>query len=379
MNLGPKMCSGRCWKMYHIIFLLFLFIKDQNCQAPDVPVSESYFSPKSNAIPFNISETIRLLGKISEEPAIHSPNCRKNATCVSIPSALHSCYGLRLPYSSTSLGTTSDAQSFDEVQEKLNQWATLRAVPKCWAVIQPLLCAVYLPKCEDGVIELPSQEMCKVTRGPCRIVNMDRGWPDYVQCANIDRFPVGCRNEFQNMKTLPGKCKAPLIEVENTISMLDGVDGCGLPCEPPHYSTEELDYIRTLTFFGILPSLLANFFVMATYFLDWKNAKRFPSVMVFYLNLCFFTANMVWLWSFYPGMRDAITCWKDGTARKAEPVSNETFHCTFSFILFYSPSMTAFVCLAALAYAWYQLSLHQAKGMCFSNLLCIFTIFISEQ
>lgn len=53
------------------------------------------------------------------------------------------------------------------------------------------------------------------------------------------------------MKRLSGKYKAPLIEVENTIVILDDIDGWGLPCESPYYSIEELDYIRILIFFGV--------------------------------------------------------------------------------------------------------------------------------
>lgn len=47
-------------------------------------------------------------------------------------------------------------------QDKLLLWQSLRSVPKCWAVIQPFLCALYMPRCENGLVELPSQEMCKV-------------------------------------------------------------------------------------------------------------------------------------------------------------------------------------------------------------------------
>lgn len=65
----------------------------------------------------------------------------------------------------------------------------LRNAPRCWSVIQPLLCAVYMPKCENGRVELPSQSLCLATRRPCNIVEQERGWPNFLKC---DHFPVGC-------------------------------------------------------------------------------------------------------------------------------------------------------------------------------------------
>lgn len=29
-------------------------------------------------------------------------------------------------------------------------------IPRCWAVIQPFLCSLYMPKCENGLVDLPS-------------------------------------------------------------------------------------------------------------------------------------------------------------------------------------------------------------------------------
>ena len=69
--------------------------------------------------------------------------------------------------------------------------AGLRNAPRCWAVIQPLLCAVYMPKCENDRVELPSRTLCQATRGPCAIVERERGWPDFLRCTP-DHFPEGC-------------------------------------------------------------------------------------------------------------------------------------------------------------------------------------------
>lgn len=79
------------------------------------------------------------------------------------------------------------------LQEKLRLWQGLRHIPKCWAVIQPFLCAVYMPKCEDEQVDLPSQEMCKMTMGPCRLLYNDKNFPSFLKCDDLTRFPPMCK------------------------------------------------------------------------------------------------------------------------------------------------------------------------------------------
>ena len=109
------------------------------------------------------------------------------------------CFGANLPYTHTSVVFAADSANQSEVMEKLVLWSGLRNVPKCWEVIQPLLCATYLPKCsskKDGnetknVIELIGRELCERTREPCKIVQTTSGWPRFLQC-NSSHFHPQC-------------------------------------------------------------------------------------------------------------------------------------------------------------------------------------------
>ena len=53
----------------------------------------------------------------------------------------HFSFDISLPYTSVSYSFTGLRHYWD-VQSRLSDWSALRHVPKCWAVIQPLLCAV---------------------------------------------------------------------------------------------------------------------------------------------------------------------------------------------------------------------------------------------
>jgi len=120
--------------------------------------------------------------------------CKKSVpTCEKLQK--NSCLGSTLPYSHTSLALINDSNTQADVQNMLDLWAGLRHAPKCWDVIQPLLCAVYMPECNmstsGNFVYLPGKELCVVTREPCRIVKSTRGWPAFLQCNNR-HFVPGC-------------------------------------------------------------------------------------------------------------------------------------------------------------------------------------------
>lgn len=63
------------------------------------------------------------------------------------------------------------------------------------------------------------------------------------------------------------------------------------------------------------------FFVHAqmTFLADWKNSNRYPAVILFYINACFFVGSIGWLAQFLDGARKEIVCKSDNTMRLGEP------------------------------------------------------------
>ncbi|KAI3366757.1 hypothetical protein L3Q82_009419 [Scortum barcoo] len=190
-------------------------------------------------------------------------------------------------------------------------WSGLRNAPRCWSVIQPLLCAVYMPKCENGRVELPSQSLCLATRRPCSIVDQERGWPAFLKC---DQFPVGCSNEVQKLKfNTSGQCEAPLVKTD----------------------------------------IQSSWYKDATFLADWKNSNRYPAVILFYINACFFVGSIGWLAQFLDGAREEIVCKSDNTMRLGEPSSSETLSCVTIFIIVYYSLMSGVIWFVMLTYAWH--------------------------
>ena len=90
---------------------------------------------------------------------------------------------------STGLSSVSD------VYRDLEEWSRLRFLPRCWEVVQPLLCATFLPKCTNDTqnsVELPGYDLCAITRDACAIVGENNVWPDYLNC-DATHFQHGCR------------------------------------------------------------------------------------------------------------------------------------------------------------------------------------------
>lgn len=98
--------------------------------------------------------------------------CRQSARCDSLKNT--TCLGVTLPYKQTSLGVFANNHLKDELEIKdfLTQWKVLQSVPRCWASVEPFLCTLYLPKCDDGQVYLPSYDMCKTARNNCKFIEM---------------------------------------------------------------------------------------------------------------------------------------------------------------------------------------------------------------
>ncbi|KAL6116799.1 smo [Pungitius sinensis] len=276
-------------------------------------------------------------------------HCKKHSTCEAL--RYNTCLGSPLPYTHTSLALAEDSGTQEEAFEKLTMWSGLRNAPRCWSVIQPLLCAIYMPKCENGRVELPSQSLCLATRGPCSIVDQERGWPGFLKC---DKFPQGCSNEVQKLKfNMSGQCEAPLVKTDIQSSWYKDVEGCGIQCDNPLFTEEEHDDMHAyIAYFGTI-TLLCTFFTLATFLADWKNSNRYPAVILFYINACFFVGSIGWLAQFLDGARDEIVCKSDNTMRLGEPSSSETLSCVTIFIIVYYSLMSGVIWFVMLTYAWH--------------------------
>lgn len=138
--------------------------------------------------------------------------CQRPAKCQKLNYT--TCFGAKLPYDSSTLDLT-DLKTQEEAQEKLLLYKYLRYIPKCWAVIQPFLCALYMPKCKNDTVDLPSREMCKITLGPCKIFYNTTIFPELLRCNDERLFPSKCKNVIHELKfNTTGYCMDPLVKTE---------------------------------------------------------------------------------------------------------------------------------------------------------------------
>ncbi|XP_035689838.1 smoothened homolog [Branchiostoma floridae] len=116
-----------------------------------------------------------------------------------------------------------------------------------------------------------------------------------------------------------GGCERPLVETDNEKSFYEGVEGCGIQCQNPLFTDAEHERIhKFIAGFGAV-TVVFTFFTLATFLVDWKNSSRYPALILFYINGCFFVGSIGWLAQFSEGARDDIVCRSDGTMRIAEP------------------------------------------------------------
>ncbi|XP_038052164.1 smoothened homolog [Patiria miniata] len=280
-----------------------------------------------------------------------APSCKRPSTCVPVMNS--TCLGSSIQHSFTSLDLANDSVTQEDILRNFRMWEGLRLVPKCWEVVQPFLCAVYLPKCEDGMVELPSYDMCSVTREPCRIVDIEHGWPEFVTCDE-SRFPPDCDNVYKSITfNTTGECEPPLVATDNEKSWYETVEGCGIQCRNPLFTDEE--HAQVHLFIAVFASacVVCTFFTLITFCADWKNSSKYPALILFYMNGCFFAGSVGFLAQFPSGARDDIICRKDGTMRLAEPSDGENLSCIIIFILVYYFIIAGVIWFVWLAYAWH--------------------------
>nr|CAI5822276.1 unnamed protein product [Callosobruchus analis] len=286
--------------------------------------------------------------------------CQRPAKCEVLNYT--TCMGAKLPYHSTTLDLT-DLKSQENVQEKLQLYQYLHFIPNCWAVIQPFLCALYMPKCEKGKVDLPSREMCRITLEPCKILYNSSLFPEFLNCEDERLFPPRCKNDIQEMKfNTTGYCMDPLVKTDKPDWWYPDIDGCGLKCKDSLYTENEHYQIHKLITYCTLLCILLNLFAVFTFIIDWRTGNKYPALAIFYVNLCFCISYGGWLVQFLGAdTREDIVCKKDGTIRKSEPSATENLSCVIVFVMVYYFAIAGMVWFVIFSYCWYMSSL-QALG-----------------
>lgn len=278
--------------------------------------------------------------------------CRKKVQCV--PLQKSTCMGTKLPYTSTTLDLIPERVTQDIIEERLYLLQALKHVPKCWSVVQPFLCSIFMPKCINNTVELPSQEMCKMVSGPCRMLINHTIWPSFAKCDNTELFPRLCKNDIRELKfNITGKCLKPLVPTDNALSIFDGMEGCGTECYNPLYTSDEHNQIHSFIIWAAGICCAFNLFTVITFLIDWRSANKYPALVIFYINGCFLVCCIGWLVQFSPSGREVIICRKDGTLRMREP-SGENLSCVIVFVLVYYFLMAAMVWFVILTYTWHM-------------------------
>uniref|UniRef100_A0A0L8FLJ7 FZ domain-containing protein n=1 Tax=Octopus bimaculoides TaxID=37653 RepID=A0A0L8FLJ7_OCTBM len=224
------------------------------------------------------------------------------------------CLGAQVDFTHTSTvflrdgGNDNSTVTQEEIQQKLQLWKGLQNFHKCWSVVQHLLCSVYVPKCDPNTaeVEYPSREWCQSAEKQCRIVetfNKDQGWPSFLRCQ---------ANHFKE------SCKVLMKSLSQMVTLLVS-------------------------------------FIQLTFLIDWKNASRYPALILFFINICFVMGSIGWLAQFAGNAREDIVCNADKTVRIGEPQpgSGESASCSIIFLLIYYFTMAGVLWFVMLSYAWH--------------------------
>lgn len=231
---------------------------------------------------------IRHKGYFSDRFFEYPANCTRPAKCIPLRNA--TCFGTKLPYDTTTLDLIPEHTTqpmirvryqlhmhVDKIpltpatilscflQEKLHLLQGLKHIPKCWAVVQPFLCSLFMPKCVNDTVDLPSHEMCSIVSGPCKVIFNHTIWPKFINCNNKKLFPH-CENDLRELKfNTTSKCISPLVPTDNALAIFEGVEGCGTPCNDPLYTHDEQKQIQSFIAWAASICITFNAFTVVSF------------------------------------------------------------------------------------------------------------------
>ncbi|XP_022917001.2 protein smoothened isoform X1 [Onthophagus taurus] len=300
--------------------------------------------------------TLRIKRRLKVNPH-NLEYCKRPAKCEILN--VTTCLGTKLPYGLTSLSHTG-LNGEEQVVERLNLFKNSIYLPRCWPIIQPFLCAHFVPKCENDFVYLPSNDMCKSAEKLCSTFYNLTGLD--FDCEDSNLFPHDCKNYIVDLNTTKGVCITPLIKTDQDESFYSGIDGCGLSCKDPFYTQIEHKQIHKLIGYCVFLCLFLTLFTVCTFIIDWKTANKYPALAVFYINICFLVSYSGWMIQFLgTETREDIVCKRDGTLRKSEPRATENLSCVIVFVMVYYFLIAGMVWFVIFTYCWYMGSL-QALG-----------------
>ncbi len=325
-------------------------------------------------------------------PGEEAPStCRRHLpsgtpSCTALPPNA-TCLGSPLPHPGTSF-SLAGLQGRWEAEERLANWTVLRAVPLCWEKVQPLLCAVYFPRCDakEQALHLVSRQLCRATRRPCRIAEEELGgWPEYLRCDNDEVFsddggPDGTckkdktssdssvdsgldRRPFSNYSR--GECVYPLLPTERDGGSFGAFDGCGMRCRAPSYTDQEYERARwisrSLGIGGLVVFSLALGTQAASAFIapkrDGGKKKKarsglgYDGRVLLHIYLCCLLA-CVGLSMQYFVEGDSLVCEEDGTRRMESGGAGGGSACQWDFGLLYFSFLAYLVFFVCRCYGW---------------------------
>ena len=264
-----------------------------------------------------------------------------------------------------------ESKTYWEIQSELRKLSLLRYVPRCWQLIQPLLCAYYLPKCSVqkkekitySTIDMIPKNICYKAREKCKaIINSDiidselqqdeNKWPKFLDCEDTNIFheshvfleiqeqenDTSCQT-LEDLKDSPssdqsynsisdhesrwshrfnhtkGQCFYPYLLPSNE-SHYDGIEGCELNCKSPQFTSDEREKVSNSYFIATMIALISNLLAFITILIGGAGRAIVPSFslnhIVLVMQICCILPNVFNLTISNIFGIQAVSCRNDG-------------------------------------------------------------------
>ncbi|XP_055330871.1 smoothened homolog isoform X2 [Paramacrobiotus metropolitanus] len=274
-----------------------------------------------------------------------------------------SCLNVTLPYTSRVAGTGATGVPLPLTDSVVN---SLRYLPECWRLFQPIYCGLTTPKCHASRRYYLLRHVCQQMRAACapfvdRLPNFFGNCSDpYLYAQDNNTLDMEYTLEMTSLQNFSiGICPDSLVRTDDAHRFYTDINECGIRCEDPFLSYNEQNSFRMVMLFFVMLCLTLNTFGMVSLILKLRVAKAIgfnPDTCALMMNISFVLSSLGYLLQFFPGIRNITTCSNDGLRLVLDRYADGTDRvglCLLTFFLTYVFTLSSFVWFGHLMFACY--------------------------
>ena len=148
-----------------------------------------------------------------------------------------------------------------------------------------------------------------------------------------------------------------LLNVSHDIIPFNGsLQPCAIGCKSILFTDDEIKLVHDVFLPSLQVTFFATFFALVSFLIQWERMRKYPIIVLFYLNLSSLLSSVAFSLTFYrPGGSKSFICHSDGSLLTMQPrMNDEASWCIVQYIFCYFFLVAAGNWWACFAHSWFR-------------------------